>query len=480
MAIEVADYSPIYSMLSENLSKVFPNDPNIVDTIDTPSFKNKTPEINLGIYQSSKWGVRSDKYCGYAWLKDRHGNILKDAKGKGVILRIKPRFGLDLNTMLQAIARDEELFDYLGLGTDDPLIRFFTDEPMIGNAEAGNDRDRLISAISFIALLDRTSRVSVIKRMVRVEENAVGRVRGHIVMNKHISHNISQGHEERIYAAHNERTENLRENRMLLYALGRAEERLKSGEEKTGEDILPSVKKMISAIRNRLCRVEPRQNERFSCDDVDRMIVKLPNIYRNYVPVFEYAKLILAEASVNAGNGSDTKMIPYAVNSHMLYECYVRACIKKIIKDINSNTHTIEMLKYVRDKDHIPDDASYGARDVIKGSEDCYISGKVVPDIVIMYTNKEDGSVFYRVYDVKYKDSAKSYRGRDDRLQLLAYNLIYHNTIDNTGFIMPNGANAAFPLQIAGKELIGIVATEKEDTSENADKQYNLRNAIAP
>ena len=445
--IEIMDYSRIDDLKKEDSEKNdSKNDISDIKKIKEeayiPPYKKRNPEINLGIYNSHKWGIRSDKYCGYSWLKDQNNKILKNDKdGEDIILHIKPRFGLDFNKMLQTIASDEEFFDYLGLETDDPMICFFHDEPMIENVNVEENLNLLISVISFIALLDRTTRVSVIKKMVKVEENAVGRVRGHILMNKNISRNICQGHIERIYATHNERSENIRENRMLLYVLNKAEDYF----EQSNKEIISSVRMMISVIRNRLSRVELMQNEIFSCDDIDRMIIKLPNIYRNYVLVFEYAKLILNESSVNAGEGTGARIIPYAINSHMLYECYVRACIKNIIKEIKDDDYTIEMMRYVRDKENIPNDDNYGAQDIIKGNKKCYISGKVVPDIVIKYTPvKQEGETFYRVFDVKYKDSSKRYKGRDDRLQLLAYNLIYYPIKKYTGFIMPESSGLEY------------------------------------
>ena len=453
--IDIKDYSDITGEL------------NGYSDVNIPSFGQKSPEINLGIYNSLKWGKRSDKYCGYSWLKGKNNCQIKE-NGEGILLHIKPRFQLDMNIMLQTIASDDEFFDYLGLDTCDPMIRFFHDDPLIENVSVEDNLNQLISVISFISLLDRTTRVSVIKRMVKVEENDIGRIRGRILMNKHISSNILRGHNERICAEHNERTEDNLENRMLLYVLKKAEEYLKlSG------DIIPSVTRMISVIRNRLSRVEVDQNEIFRCDDIDHMIFKLPNIYRNYVPVFEYAKLILIEASVNAGDGSGARVIPYAINSHMLFECYVRARIKKVIEGYNKGTNKdtnkpfkVEMLKFVRDKENIPNDDCYGANDVIRNGE-CYISGKVVPDIVLKYTFLNDEKIYYRVYDVKYKDSTKRYRGRDDRLQLLAYNLIYHPVNNNTGLIMPGEHFLSYYMNTEDKVLfatvIGVESTKFED-----------------
>ena len=120
---------------------------------------------------------------------------------------------------------------------------------------------------------------------------------------------------------------------------------------------------------------------------------------------------------------------------------------------MSGETLKIEMLKYVRDKNNIPADGSYGTKAVVNGNGDgCYIKGHIVPDIVLKYTSNT-GKTYYRVYDVKYKDAGRSYSGRDDRLQLLAYNLLYEVN-DNTGFIMPNGKNEAGKLNTVGEETM--------------------------
>lgn len=427
MMVELEDYTDI--------SK----DQESIEKADIKSYSARKPEINLGIYKKGE-SIRTDRYCGYVWLKDSDGHVVKKKDGaeQDIVLHVKPRFNLDLNTMIQKIAGDEEFFEYLGLDTDEPLFRFFYDEPLIQGENIRENMDQLISVLSFIVLLDRTTRIGLIKRMIKIEENAVGRVRGHLLIHKQLSRNICRGHAERIYSAYNERSEDILENRILLYSLNKAEDYLQNlGEKDT------SLLRRVCIIKNRLARVTMNREESYRCEDIDHIIKKLPSIYRNYLPVFEYAKLILMNASVNAGNSKTTGIVPYSVNAHMLYECYVRAIIKEIIT--KDTTYHIRMLKYVRDKNSIPDDESYGARNVIKDEDNgCYISGKIVPDIILKYEkktdidNQESPKEFYRIYDVKYKDGSKCLpQGRDDRLQILAYNLFFSPLNYNTGLIFP-------------------------------------------
>ena len=234
-------------------------------------------------------------------------------------------------------------------------------------------------------------------------------------------------------------------------------------------------------IRNRLWNVSRKTDVLFRYDDAERMRTRLSNIYRNYDDVFNYAKLILREGAVTGKydiNSNGVKIVPYAVNSHMLYECYARACLKERIVHINNDTklnsgYSIEMLRYVQDKSNDELDDSYGVRSVIKNGKKCYISGKVVPDIVLKYIpqkEKKDAGEFYRIYDVKYKDASMGFNsGRDDRLQLLAYNLIYHPVDNHTAFIMPK----VVVKDSKDKEIVKDIISGKINT-----EQIDIRGAV--
>jgi hypothetical protein len=205
----------------------------------------------------------------------------------------------------------------------------------------------------------------------------------------------------------------------------------------------------MAKIRMIKVRYSDVSERKFQPSDVDRVLHRLPQIYRNYITIMNYAKIILNGGSIlSESDKGKHGIVPYAINSHVLFECYARACVKEYIKGLDY----VRMLKYVPDKSSIPADPSYGAKDVLKAPcNDAYISGKVIPDIVLEYDigkmdeeskntlGKKEGA-FFRVYDVKYKDAANSGFGRNDRLQLLAYNLLFDGN-DNTGFIFPENGH---------------------------------------
>ncbi len=395
-----------------------------LDNANTPSKSKRTVETNLGMYIDIKGKIHTDKYCGYTWLIDENGkHIQVDENGEkeDVLLKIKPRFGLDLSVMIKTIFKDDEFYSYLGLGTNEPLIKFFYNEKLIENGEHDNSTGQLLAIVSFVELLERATRHSLIKKIKKVQENNIGKIRGRIVMNKHLSKNIFQAHQERIYCEHNVRISDIKENQILKYALKCAEDSLgKNGE---------AITRKINIVKNRFSEV----SEILSCsvNEVDKVKNKLPNMFMNYIEIFDYAKIIIEGASVLSVDKGNNKVVPYAINSYMLFECYARACIKEELKKCNN----VKMLKYVPDKNNIPDGDEYGAMDVINEDPKAYIAGKIIPDIVLEYTDDEDKK-YYRVYDVKYKDATMPFNGRNDRLQLLAYNFMY-NGDDNIGFIFP-------------------------------------------
>lgn len=188
-----------------------------------PFKSKKNVGENLGIYRTQGNRYRTDKYCGYMWLKN--GNeMVTDKEGENVLIHIRPRFQLDLNVMIKKIAEDEEFFVYLGMDTDDPLITYFTDEQMIDEVPVEDNNYQLLTLLSYVTLLERLTRSSLMTKSVKVRENYVGRVCGRIVMNKQISGNIMKGHQERVFCEFNERTADIAENQILKQALYMADD----------------------------------------------------------------------------------------------------------------------------------------------------------------------------------------------------------------------------------------------------------------
>ena len=452
--IELKDYSEIPSKITIKLkdySEIEIDSMELLRKASIPFKSKKNVGENLGIYRTQGNRYRTDKYCGYMWLKN--GNeMVTDKEGENILIHIRPRFQLDLNVMIKKIAEDEEFFVYLGMDTDDPLITYFTDEQMIDEVPVEDNNYQLLTLLSYVTLLERLTRSSLMTKSVKVRENYVGRVCGRIVMNKQISGNIMKGHQERVFCEFNERTADIAENQILKQALYMADDYFekkkqdtekRKASQKQGDSVQSEVYGKIKLLKKRFSRVT--DNRSYAARDIDCLAKKLPNIYRNYLPVFNLAKIILSSLNVgsepqdiNETEVQKAKIIPYAINSHKLFECYARACIKSCIRQImeeSKDSCKIEMLKYVPDPKNALCAPNYGARQILKEKDSqCYIDGIAVPDIVLKYTDEQ--KTFYRVYDVKYKDITREDMGREDRLQLLAYNLLYNGN-NNTSFIFP-------------------------------------------
>lgn len=287
--------------------------------------------------------------------------------------------------MITKISEDEEFFDYLcnDQSEGDRMFTFFFNEEMV---EVKDDKvcdNRLMVAISFVHLLYMETQHSLIKKIIREENNFTGKIKGKILFNKQIQKNIVKGHEERIYCGYVQKSEDIYENHILKYALIQAKE------------YLYSKKMSYSQIEREIRACELRLKDvgvlgEINPEGIDN--IQLPVIYKNFEQVMKLAYLVIAQISMTSNLENDSnKMVPYAVNMPLLFECYCRSLIKKKLpKDW-------KMLKFVANKLGKYDEAEYGIK-TIEG--DYYISGNVVPDIVLFNVKEKK----YQILDVKYKD----------------------------------------------------------------------------
>lgn len=153
--------------------------------------------------------------------------------------------------------------------------------------------------------------------------------------------------------------------------------------------------------------------------------IKTTGCYVYYKPVINAAKMVLNEITLEANGESalTSYVVPYAVSMSKLFEMYVRAYLKRAgIKSYLSNAEGIHILKY----DYKSKVLSQNARVYSN-----YIGGNVKPVIILFnpQTNK------YVVFDVKYKNLLHGKTARADRLQVLAYALLYN--CENVGIIFP-------------------------------------------
>ena len=412
MSIELKDFSEI-DLQNHDLKDI---------AATTSLNSNKSVRQNLGMYKyyyrnSNQCKYRTGRYCGITWLRNKDGGI-REENGNKCTLQIKPRFGLNIDNMIHKIAEDDEFFEYLCDDQDegDRMFTFFFDEEMM---EVSDDPlgGHLMVSISFIHLLYQETRRKIIRRIVHKEDNFTGKIKGRILFNKHIQKNLVQGHEERIYCGYVEKSEDIYENRVLKYALMQA------------RDYLMSQMIQNAQIMREIKACELRFSNVTNIDDVDAEeidSIRLPVMYSNFEKLMKLAYLVVSEINMTSNLKNDAnKIVPYAVNMPLLFECYCRTLVKEQIKD----DPEIKMLKFVANKSGDYDESEYGIK-TIQGKY--YISGKLVPDIVLKKNDKN------YVFDVKYKNFSWNIKNgkaelkhphnpdrRDDRLQLLAYNEIF-------------------------------------------------------
>lgn len=404
-------------------------------SIESIRYSTGDEPINLGIRRING-KIYSGNYVGLCRLKDTGGNILKSYDGREVILRVDPRFNVSVVDMLNFIKGDDEFERYLAPQTcrmgdadreiedlkNNALFYFFDGEDPIFVRDNLAFNSSIITASVFLVLLKALCSKPLMGRMLCQEENLVGKVKGKVLFGKNIRSNTLKGRNDRFYCRYLQYSENIIENQILKAALQKASLFVgkyfgsASGKENSYRDI-------ISYCQNALSHVEYRKLMR---QDLSK--TKVTGCYVYYKPVIQAAKMVLNEITLEA-NGeaiSTSYIIPYAVSMDKLFEMYVRAYFKHIgiHSYLSTNDSGIHIMKY---------DYKSKVLEHSGGTFASYIGGNVKPDI-ILYDPQTNQSV---VFDVKYKTLTSSRYSREDRLQVLAYALMYDCT--NVGIISPAG-----------------------------------------
>lgn len=461
--IELKDYDKITeeNNIEKDIINYF-NEKNVA-TSDNIDFCNV--RRNLGLVYDGEY--KTAGFCGCCYLKDIYGDYILDDKGDKVILNIpKSRFSEDsedcILNMLNKIMTDDEFDQYFSNDLEEGkrLITYFFDEDLI-LAKSTIDEYKILTYISFVRLVLDFTRRGLMSKSVRKTQNFTGKIRGKIDIKNQITKNVMRGRDDRQYCKYSEKSVDIMENQVIKCALNIVIKDSKS----LG---LNSIERSIGILKRRFSGVS---DVKLSVSEIDRII--LPAMYQSYRPMFQLAKVIISEKTLYpTSDGDRVGVIPYAINMPLLFECYVRTILKEQIKNINekNKNYYIEMKKFVPDKRRSYDE-SYGCR--MSTKKDCYIKGNLVPDIVLEYY--EDDKIKtkgYRVYDVKYKWSDNKNNARDDRLQFLAYCLIYGiigeiKEKDNTSYYFGYGG-LIFPKQNGKESNKAEININNQNQSEGA------------
>ena len=401
--------------------------------LDALLYSTDGEPVNLGLRRTND-RVYSGNYVGLCRLKDIGGKNILSTDGREVVLKIEPRFDVSVAGMLNALQDDDEFERYLAPQTvrigeprqeADDLIRnelfhFFDHEDPIrvndGTAWSGS----IISASVFLCMLKDLCGRPLMGSMLRKEENLAGKVKGKVLFSKNIRANTLRGRDDRVYCGYLQYSEDILENQILKAALCKTESFLQRyfGASTARRN---SFREMALYCRGALSHVSQAKITR---QDMER--VRATGCYVHYRPVISAAKMVLNEITVEANGRSRLTgyVVPYAVSMSRLFELYARACLKRAgVRSCLSEGDGVRMLEY-DGKARVLAQSGSGYAD--------YIRGNVKPDIVL-YDPEHDR---YAVFDVKYKNPLNSRYAREDRLQLLAYALMYD--CDHVGIIFPS------------------------------------------
>lgn len=389
-------------------------------------------QVNLGIKRLNG-RLYSSNYVGVCRLKSVSGKNIAAFDGCEVVLKIEPRFPVSVVDMLNALREDDEFERYLAPQTnrindstreiedlgDNELFHFFYDEDPIFLQDSIARESSIITASVFLTMLKSLCSRPLMGRMVRYEENFVGKAKGKIIFRKNIRTNTLRGRDDRIYCSYLQYSEDILENQVLKAALHKAEVFINkylgsaSAEKNSFREIVAFCRKAMAHITYT------------SVSRLDLKKIKTTGVYVYYKPVINAAKMVLNEITLEANGESavTSYVVPYAISMEKLFEIYVRAYLKRAgVSSYNSDDNSIRLSKY--------DDKTAVLRNKGKAYS-TYIGGNIKPDIIVYDPETEN----YIVFDVKYKDSLNSRYARPDRMQILAYGLMMG--CDNVGIIFP-------------------------------------------
>lgn len=395
--------------------------------------KSPVGRVNLGIHLYDG-KLYSSNLVGVCRLKNIYGDNIKDEAGNELVLKIIPRFNIDVVEILNYISRYDDEFDrYLAPQTvsnhhndkeiesvdRNEIFYFFENEKPLKVEDDISRESSIISVTIFLNLLKALCKRPLMGRMIRHDENLTAKVKGKIVIEKNIRVNTMHGRSDRFYCRYLHYTDNIPENQALKAALLKSKRFITSyfGTTVNNRNIYTEV---LSYCTNALKHID---DVTYTGDDCRKF--RFSGYYVYYNKIMSLASMILDEISLESNGIVNTSglVIPYAVSMEKLFEVYVRAYLKHngILSYKSTATSGIQMEKF--------DDKIDVFEDSPSDNSGKYIAGPIKPDIILRNITTGETAV----YDVKYKDYRKN--SRNDRLQLLAYGLMLN--ANNIGIILP-------------------------------------------
>lgn len=260
----------------------------------------------LGIYNYC-----ASYYIGASWLLKNELAVI-----------VTPKMGnIDFVTMfLEALEVDtKNESDYFaqcyGIQFNEPTIE--TDEQL-------NQLTPLL-VLHFISLLERLVKRGLKKDYVVREENLKTKVKGRLLITKHLKKNVFQQRSDRVYCQYQEYTDDISENRLLKKALLFADRIINNYESLKAQSSYSEMQSRLFRLKNVLSpisdEIEPYQVQKLSTN----------KLFKEYKDAIRVAKMLLRRYDYSISKTCEVKKStpPFWIDMSRLYEMWVFSQLEK-------------------------------------------------------------------------------------------------------------------------------------------------------
>lgn len=280
-------------------------------------------EHSLPTQAPSDDSVKNVKYLGIS----KNGNIVKAHYYIGAswfvenecAFVVKPKVDVDyVNLFMTALEMNSEneaeyFSNYYYIDFEKPAINT-------------NSLDNVITPLlilHYISLLKHLVSRGLKKGYVVKEENLQSKIRGRILLQRHLTKNVFTKREDRVYCRFQEFTEDIPENRILKKALSFSVRFINGFE---------SFKNHIDELNKSLSFITPAF-ENISEDVTISQVAKINagKIFRHYEGAIKVAKMILRhfDYSIDKTTGDIREVRPFCIDMPRLYEMYVLNLLRR-------------------------------------------------------------------------------------------------------------------------------------------------------
>ena len=276
-----------------------------------PNIKSIKDVKYLGIVKDGE-NLKAHYYIGASWfIEDKCAFV------------VKPKVEVDyiklFMTALELNSENEAAYfsNYYYIDFEKPAIKT-------------NTLDNVITPLlilHYISLLRHLVSRGLKKGYVVREENLQSKIRGRILLQRHLTKNVFAKREDRVFCRFQEFTEDIPENRILKKALSFSVRFINQ---------LPSFKSHLQELTPQLSMIGSAF-ENVSEDVTIAQVAKVNagKIFRHYESAIKVAKLILRHFDYSIDNASETaqSVRPFCIDMPRLYEMYVLSLLRKAYGD---------------------------------------------------------------------------------------------------------------------------------------------------